>query len=41
MYAMTQSQVGFLYAAVLLVDPALVAADQATYIYDAVGAPSQ
>ena len=38
---MTQLLIGLLWAAVLLVSPALVAADQATYIYDDLGRLSQ
>ena len=41
MRAMTQLLVGLLWAAVLLVSPALVSADQATYIYDDLGRLSQ
>ena len=38
---MTQLLVGLLWAAMLLVSPALVSADQATYIYDDLGRLSQ
>lgn len=41
MRAMTQLLVGLLWAVVLLVSPALVTADQATYIYDDLGRLSQ
>ena len=41
MRVMTQLLVGLLWAAVLLVSPALVTADQATYIYDDLGRLSQ
>ena len=41
MRAMTQLLVGLLWAAMLLVSPALVSADQATYIYDDLGRLSQ
>ena len=39
--AMTQLLIGLLWTAVLLISPALVSADQATYIYDDLGWLSQ
>ena len=41
MRAMTQLLIGLLWTAVLLVSPAQVSADQATYIYDDLGHLSQ
>ena len=41
MRGMTHLLVGLLWAAVLLVSPVLVSADQATYIYDDLGRLSQ